>query len=455
MGITGPQILQPSPTRETPPERRTGRLGLVVIGSTVTGLVVALALVLVVFSGAPEHVIMGAAMLGFAVGWAMLALLSKRRTHRPQGWAFVPAGFLGAVGAALLVLAPGNDTLTAMSWVWPPFVLALAAWMGVQVRRARMGRSRWLLYPIVALLALGAVGGIWESAALARDESTTAMPGTAFDVGGHRLHLNCTGSGAPTVVLENGLGETASNWSRIAPGLSRTTRVCAYDRAGQGWSDDAAGPQDGLAVAAELHTLLGRAGIGGPYVLVGHSTGGAYAMTYAARYPREVAGMVLLDSASPHQFTALPDYPAFYALARPTTALLPSLGRLGMVRLVSAFAGSTPAGTAPGRAFGTSARDMRSQRDELAALPEVFTQAQALTTLGGEPLVVVTATEGQQRGWATAQDELAALSTNSSHRLVPATHESLLSEPGDVANSLAAVQDVVRSVRSGSSVPAR
>ena len=152
------------------------------------------------------------------------------------------------------------------------------------------------------------------------------------------MHLNCAGTGSPTVVLENGLGETSPIWDRITSAAGRTTRVCAYDRAGQGWSGDAPTPQDGLQIAADLHTLLDRAHESGPYVLVGHSTGGAYALTYAARYPAEVAGMVLLDSASPYQFTALPDYAGSYAASRRLTALLPSLARLGLARVVPSSA---------------------------------------------------------------------------------------------------------------------
>ena len=104
--------------------------------------------------------------------------------------------------------------------------------MVIQLRRALPGRSRWLLYPVVGLLAVGAVGGMVESVALARDQRTYAMPGTSHDIGGRRLHLDCTGSGGPTVVLESGLGETSPAWARITTAMSRTTRVCAYDRAG-------------------------------------------------------------------------------------------------------------------------------------------------------------------------------------------------------------------------------
>jgi hypothetical protein len=101
------------------------------------------------------------------------------------------------------------------------------------------------------------------------------MPGATYDVGGHRLHLNCTGTGSPAVVLDNGLGETSPLWSGITGQVGQATRVCANDQAGQGWSDDAAHPQDGLVVAADLHTLLARAGESGLYVLVGHSSRGA------------------------------------------------------------------------------------------------------------------------------------------------------------------------------------
>ncbi len=113
-------------------------------------------------------------------------------------------------------------------------------------------------------------------------------------------------------MLANGLGTTSASWARVTAPIAERTRVCAYDRAGQGWSDEASNQRDGIESAQDLHELLAAAGENGPYVLVGHSTGGTYAMTYAARYPDEVAGLVLLDSSSPEQFTQMPAYSSQY-----------------------------------------------------------------------------------------------------------------------------------------------
>jgi pimeloyl-ACP methyl ester carboxylesterase len=284
------------------------------------------------------------------------------------------------------------------------------------------------------------------------------MPGQLVDIVDHRLHLTCTGTGTggPTVVLLGGMGETSAAWGLVQPAVAVTTRVCAYDRAGQAWSDSAPGPKDGVQVAADLHALLSRAGERGPHVLAGHSVGGTYAMVYAAEYPDDVAGLVLLDSASPQQFTALPDYPGTYSLLQRSTALLPTLERLGAGPLLSSGvpADLPPAAQAQMQAFDWSTRQLRAERDEVAAYPAVFEQAQALTGMGSTPLVVVTATAGDtQPGWSAAQDALAELSPSGSHRLVPATHSSLLLDASDSAFSVGAIEDVVQAVSTRTAVP--
>jgi pimeloyl-ACP methyl ester carboxylesterase len=214
------------------------------------------------------------------------------------------------------------------------------------------------------------------------------------------------------------VGEDTPSWAWIVKDVAPDTRVCVYDRAGQGWSESAAGPQDGVQLAADLHTLLERAAVPGPYVLAGHSVGGTYALTFAARYPQQVAGMVLLDSSTPRQFTALPGYPAAYSTGRRLTGLLPPLARVGLWRLAdtSAFGGLPPQARSQELALAATTRELSSQRAEWSELPTAFTQAQALTGLNGKPLIVVTAGLGQQAGWFAAQDQLARLSTNSVRR---------------------------------------
>ena len=143
--------LTPEPT--TAAEGRTA--GRAIVGSVVAGAVVALLLALVVFAGGTEATITGALLLGFGFGWALMATLTVRRTRQPQRWAFVPAVAMGATGAALMVLTPGNETMAALTWVWPPLLLALTGWMFLRVRRSVTGRARWALVPVLAVLGAG------------------------------------------------------------------------------------------------------------------------------------------------------------------------------------------------------------------------------------------------------------------------------------------------------------
>jgi pimeloyl-ACP methyl ester carboxylesterase len=123
------------------------------------------------------------------------------------------------------------------------------------------------------------------------------------DIGGYRLHIHVTGKGDPTVVLIAGAGDFSFDWSLVQPGVARFTRVCSYDRAGSAWSDLGPTPRTMKQEAYELHLLLQKAGLRGPFILVGHSQGGLIARVYADQYPEEVAGMVLADST--HEDTTL------------------------------------------------------------------------------------------------------------------------------------------------------
>lgn len=425
-----------------------GPIGRVIAGSLTAGAAAALVSALVVFPGGTESVITGSVLTAFGVGWALIAALSARYTTLPQRWAFVPAAAMGATGSALLALTPDNDALTRLNWGWPPVVLALAVWMFVQTRRQLPRRGRWLLTPVIVTLALASFGATYANLTLVRDQDTYPAPGKTYDVGGHRLHLDCRGHGGPTVVLFNGLGEISASWARVTGPVAESTRVCAYDRAGQGWSDDAEHPQDGRRAAQDLHTLLAAAGETGPYVLVGHSTGGTYALNYAARFPGQVAGMVLLDSSSPEQFTRMPDYPRQYALMRRGLALVPTLSRVGLGGALTAASHLPQAAADQVRAMTATPRAARNGRDELSVILDVFAQAQALTTLGDLPLAVLTASENLTTdGWAGAQDQLAELSTNHVHRTVRSTHEGLVEDEKPAAESVRAITEVISSIR--------
>ena len=433
---------------------RKGRVGLIVAGSMFSGLVVALVLVVGPFGGAQEHVIMGTALLGWALGWALLAVLSMRWSDQPQRWAVVPAALMALAGASLLLFRPDANGMNLLGWIWPLALIALAVWMTVQARRnLRSLARRLVLYPLFAGLVVAGVGGGYETVQEQIDRSASAMPGQMVDVGGHRLYMHCTGSGSPTVVLVSGLAETSVYWGGwIAPAVARNTTVCAYDRAGQGWSDPPASPQDGVAVVTDLHTLLDRAQIPGPYVLVGHSTGGAYIRVFAARYPDQVAGMVFLDSQPNEAFTGLPDFPSQYSTIRRASALFPSLARLGAFRLANQFAPDPlPIPTRDEeRAVISTANLNRIQRDEFAELPMTLTEAAALTTLGDRPLIVVTAVKGAQAGWLPLQDRMTGLSSNSAHRVLADTdHPGLIHDGVGAAQASQAILDVVASVRSG------
>ena len=436
-------------TATPPAPAETGPVSRIIAGALAAGAGAALVLTLVVFAGATESVITGAILGAFGFGWALIPVLTSRYTNRPQRWAAVPAAAMGTTGLALVVFTPGHDAMTLLSWVWPPVVLAGAVWMFVQVRRSVAGAGRWMLVPVVAVLALASGGATYENFALHSDQVAYAAPGERYTVGDHELHLNCHGHGSPTVVLSNGMGDISASWARVAGQVEKATRVCAYDRAGQGWSTDAKHPQDGVAAAEDLDALLATAGETGPFVLVGHSTGGTYAMTYAARHPEQVAGMVLLDSSSPYQLTKVSAYAGQYLVMRRGLALLPTLARLGLAR--SAPAPHLPAPAADQvRALTSTSHAASNQRDEVSVVLDVFTQAQALTTLQDRPLAVLTTSESLDgTGWAAAQDQLAALSTNHIHRIVDSTHAGLIEDEVPAAASVRAVDEVVSAVRTG------
>ena len=432
-----------------------GRIGPIVAASLATGLFVALALVAAPFIAAKENVLTGVVLLAFALGWALLAVLSVRFSDQPQRWAAGPAVFFTVAGLISII---GSDTVNnVFRWVWPPVLLGLVVWMIIRARRQLHSRTRrWLLYPVLAVLTLASVGAGYETVRESVDAAAYPMPGQLIDVGGHRLHLHCTGSGSPTVVLEPGLGEASSVMGWIAPAVARDTRVCVYDRAGRGWSEAADGRQDGAQIAADLHTLLDRAHVPGPYVLAGHSFGGLYILTFAAQYPDQVAGMVLLDSTAPASAPGPPAKAGSYDLPGRISALLPAVAHLGAARLVGQFSYGTlpPRSRDEARARSATASDVESFLNEFLEGSTAVRQAASLVDFADKPLIVVTAGREHDDAWLAAQDKLATLSTNSRHRIVAdATHASLLLDATDATAMNQAIRDVVASVRTSRPLP--
>lgn len=185
-------------------------------------------------------------------------------------------------------------------------------------------------------------------------------------------------------------------------------------------------------------------------MLAGHSVGGTYALLYAAHYPKQVAGLALIDSATPYQFD-LPDYPAFYAMWRRGSALIPTLACAGLARVTpsTGFTALPPQARNAARAFA-SPREMSADRTEFAQLPRIFNDAKAVTSLGARPVAIVTAGTGQQRGWSAAQNRLAKLSRHSTQQKVAAaTHAGLLEDKAFASITSRAIRQVVQLTRSG------
>jgi pimeloyl-ACP methyl ester carboxylesterase len=223
------------------------------------------------------------------------------------------------------------------------------------------------------------------------------------DVGGYRLHLQCQGQGEPTVVIDAGQGDFSLSWAGILSQAAEFTRICAYDRAGLGWSDPSPKPRTAEVMVEELRTLLSKAGLPGPYVLVGASTGGMNARLFAHNYPREVAGLVLVDSAHEDQFSA----PVVQQALQRMSKMMPLMNGALMFLVRSGLAALRPAllpDASGSRAKLPSpnvpvfnaivtgnAKHLAASTAELKDLEESQNQMRAanITTLGDIPLIVL------------------------------------------------------------------
>ena len=320
----------------------------------------------------------------------------------------------------------------------------------------------------VCLLTAGSSSG--QSAPTADDPS--AHPGRLVQLpDGRRMNFRCSGAGSPTVIFESGFEGTSMAWYKVAPLIAKSRRACAYDRAGSGFSDAGPLPRDGASIAKDLDQGLKAAGIGGPYVMVGHSAGGLYVRLFADRRPRDVVGMVLVDPSVEHQDTRFAA--AFGPGAGALTALHDRVARC----LAAAERNGLPSGdpqlapcVPPRRPQeSVAAYDARlaqavrpaAWRTQLSELDTLWTTTSDQMDLGRSsygdmPLIVLTATttyagppgsanEAAGRLWTSLHREIAARSSRGEEQAVAGSgHLMMLDRPDAIA---AAVEKVISEAR--------
>ncbi len=332
----------------------------------------------------------------------------------------------------------------------------------------RRWAKRIALALLTLLILLLITGSLYE--ALGRRSAATNYPprGQMVDIGGRRMHIDCRGTGAPTVILEAGLGTGGTiDWTLVHDKIASVTRTCAYDRAGIMWSDPGNQPQHATAVADDLHATLKAAGISGPLVLVGHSVGGPYVRTYVGRYGDQVAGLVMVDPSTPDQVARLGK--ATGADVHPGRASMlfhaaSALAWTGIVRVIASGTGDKhlpPDAAAAQAAYASTS--ITGAAAELDGFDRSMADARAVHSFGNRPLIVLTAmapfTAAQLKGlgmtpatgarfkqeWQRLHAEQARFSTRGRQQIVPdATHYIQFDRPDIV---IAAVREVVDTVR--------
>lgn len=307
----------------------------------------------------------------------------------------------------------------------------------------------WLGRIVVLIMGLALAGAVYESVAEATDAKAYPPPGQLVDVGGYRLHINCTGTGSPTVVIEAGLGDWSTSWGGVVqPEVAKTTRVCTYDRAGMGWSEVGPLPRDAAQSAQELHTLLQKANIPGPYVMVGHSLGGLIVRVFAHDYASEVAGVVLIESMNPKKFTQSPELQAQSESRSQPFSPQAALARFGVARLLVKVPGIAPSlGPNQEAYYPLYIRPQYFQAtdNESQGMPAAGAQAAVVESFGDLPLIVLTAKLNNNSSWQEWQTELLQLSSNSQHLFAENSGHNIQVDQPDVA--VEAIVKMVEMVR--------
>jgi pimeloyl-ACP methyl ester carboxylesterase len=340
-------------------------------------------------------------------------------------------------------------------------------------------RISGMLLAVLVLALL--VGFTYEQIGRASDaRQLPPRVGQAVDIGGRALNLYCSGQGTPTVILETGGNSPGYEWLPLQAKMAAFTRACWYDRAGVGWSDPPSSPRTSSSIVGDLHEALHRAGILPPYVMAGGSVGGEYVHIYAARYPSEVAGLVLIDSSVPDMrepdFALAPINRMSGSTRHLICLALPAAARFGIIRFLARRERRIPSPDftpeqnatlakleAQPKAFITDAEQAcaatdqgRMVRREGGGNPEINDAARNAGSLGDRPLLVLTAgrywaPEGLEKEAADyheiwvhqLQASLVRLSTRGRQVVVDADH-GMSQSPDSIVNAVRQVVDEVR-----------
>ena len=350
--------------------------------------------------------------------------------------------------------------------------------------RVRRWTKRIFLGLLALLVLLVAIGSIYEALGRKNAREKYPPPGKLVDIGGRKMHIDCRGTGSPTVILESGLGTGGTlDWTLVHDEIAGFTRTCAYDRAGIMWSDAKDTPQRASAVADDLHALLKGAGINDPLVLVGHSIGGPYTRTYVGKYGDQVAGLVMVDPSHPDQVARLGKVVGIDAHPNRASTVMhaaTALSWTGLTRFMFSRGDKPKLRTAAetkrlGDALVISAAysstSVTGSRSELTGFDDTMADARAVHSFGNRPLIVLTAMAPfkpeQLKGlklkaedgarfkqeWKKLHSEQAVFSTRGRQQLVPdATHYIQVDRPDVV---IAAVREVVDAVRADAQAAAK
>lgn len=287
------------------------------------------------------------------------------------------------------------------------------AWIPVRVRHALLAASAMAVFLVLA-------GATYQGVATALERRQFPHPGQLIDVGGHQLHLYCTGDGSPTVILEAPAIGMSAAWALVQPAVADTTRACSYDRAGLGWSEAGDRPFDPASVAEQLRALLEGAREPGPYVLVGHGLGASFATIYAAQFASDVRALLLVDAPS----AEAPGSPS--PATRQIMRAAPWLARAGILRatrlLSSAAAGLPEPSAGALRAFLNRPDHLTRAARELAQWEDTVALAAAISV--APPVQVIRLGDAAPTGPAFLTDAAAVDAVVAAIRATIAPHRS-------------------------------